>query len=139
MLPRGIRNNNPLNIRVGNKWVGEVKSPTDPSFEQFSCMPYGLRAAFIILRRYIDVYKLNTISKIVSRWAPSSENNTLAYIRRVSLSMNYDADAPISFNDKPRMIALVKAMCTVECGCVESDCQVDKVDIEAGYILAAYL
>lgn len=134
MLPRGIRNYNPLNIRVGNKWIGEVKKPTDPSFEQFSCMPYGLRAAFIILRRYIEVYKLNTISKIVSRWAPSSENNTLAYIRRVSELMKYDADAPISFNDKPRMIALVKAMCTVECGV-----PVDHVDIEAGYILAAYL
>lgn len=134
MLPRGIRNNNPLNIRVGNKWVGEVKSPTDPSFEQFTCMPYGLRAAFIILRRYIEVYKLNTISKIVSRWAPDSENNTLAYIGRVSALMEYDADAPISFNDKPRMIALVKGMCYVECSC-----PVDNVDIEAGYILAAYL
>ena len=74
MLPRGIRNNNPLNIRIGNKWVGEVKSPTDPSFEQFSCMPYGLRAAFIILRRYIEVYKLNTISKIVSRYYKSIVN-----------------------------------------------------------------
>lgn len=134
MLPRGIRNNNPLNIRVGNKWVGEVKSPTDPSFEQFTCMPYGLRAAFIVLRRYIEVYKLNTISRIVSRWAPNSENNTLAYIRRVSALMEYDADAPISFNDKPRMIALVKAMCTIECGY-----PVDNVDIEAGYILATYL
>lgn len=134
MLPRGIRNNNPLNIRVGNKWVGEVKKPTDPSFEQFSCMPYGLRAAFIILRRYIEVYKLNTISKIVSRWAPDSENNTLAYIRRVTTLMEYDADAPISYHNKQRMIALVKAMCTVECGC-----PVDDVDIEAGYILADYL
>lgn len=134
MLPRGIRNNNPLNIRVGNKWVGEVKKPTDPSFEQFSCMPYGLRAAFVILHRYIDVYKLNTISKIVSRWAPNSENNTLAYIRRVSELMKYDADAPIYYDNKPRMIALVKAMCTVECGY-----PVDSIDIEAGYILAAYL
>lgn len=134
MLPRGIRNNNPLNIRVGNKWVGEVKKPTDPSFEQFSCMPYGLRAAFVILHRYIDVYKLNTISKIVSRWAPKSENNTLAYIRRVSALMEYDADAPICFDNKPRMIALVKAMCTVECGF-----PVDNIDIEAGYILATYL
>lgn len=134
MLPRGIRNNNPLNIRVGNKWVGEVKSPTDPSFEQFTCMPYGLRAAFIILRRYIEVYKLNTISKIVSRWAPSSENNTLAYIRRVSAMMKYDADAPISYHNKQRMIALIKAMSTVECGV-----PVDNVDIEAGYILAGHL
>lgn len=134
MLPRGIRNNNPLNIRVGNKWVGEVQSPTDPAFEQFTCIPYGLRAAFIILRRYILEYKLNTISKIVSRWAPSSENNTLAYISRVSELMKYDADAPIYFDNKPKMIALVKAMVQVECGC-----PVDDVDIKAGYILADQL
>ena len=134
MLPRGIRNNNPLNIRVGNTWVGEVQSPTDPAFEQFTCMPYGLRAAFVVLRRYIDVYKLNTISKIVSRWAPNSENNTLAYIRRVSASMEYDADAPISYQDKQKMFDMVKAMVQVECGRA-----VDDVDIEAGYILAQYL
>lgn len=134
MLPRGIRNNNPLNIRVGNKWVGEVQDPTDPAFEQFTCMPYGLRAAFVVLRRYIDVYKLNTISRIVSRWAPNSENNTLAYIRRVSNSMKYDADAPLSYQDKQKMFAMVKAMVQVECGRA-----VDDVDIEAGYILAQYL
>jgi len=132
--PRGIRNNNPLNIRVGNKWVGEVQDHTDPAFEQFSCMPYGLRAAFIILRRYILEYKLDTISKIVSRWAPSSENNTLAYIRRVSASMKYDADATISYHDKQKMFALIKAMVQVECGR-----PVDDVDIEAGYVLAQYL
>lgn len=132
--PRGIRNNNPLNIRVGNKWVGEVKDHTDPTFEQFTCMPYGLRAAFIILRKYILVYKLNTISKIVSRWAPTSENNTLAYIRRVSDLMKYAADAPISYHDKQRMFDLVKAMSHVECGR-----PVDDIDIQAGYILADHL
>lgn len=134
MLPRGISNNNPLNIRVGNQWVGEVQSPTDPAFEQFTCMPYGLRAAFVLLRRYIDVYKLNTISKIVCRWAPSSENNTLAYIRRVSDSMKYDADAPLSYQDKQKMFALVKAMVQVECGRA-----IDDIDIKAGYILADHL
>lgn len=134
MLPRGIRNNNPLNIRVGNKWIGEVKSPTDPTFEQFTCMPYGLRAAFIILRRYILDYKLNTISKIVSRWAPNSENNTIAYIRRVADSMKFDADAPLSYNDKQKMFALVKSMVQVECGWA-----VDDIDIKAGYILADHL
>lgn len=131
MLPRGIRNNNPLNIRVGNQWVGEVKDHTDPDFEQFTCMPYGLRAAFIILRRYMNTYKLDTISKIVSRWAPKSENNTLAYIRRVSDSMKYDAGAPILYQDKQKMFALVKAMVQVECGRA-----VDDIDIKAGYILA---
>mgnify|MGYP007032335315 CR=1 FL=1 len=37
-LPRGIRNNNPLNIRIGNVWLGEVQSPDDPEFEQFVSM-----------------------------------------------------------------------------------------------------
>lgn len=57
IIPRGIRNNNPLNIKIGNNWLGEVTDPTDPIFEQFVSMKYGLRAAFIILRRYIRVYK----------------------------------------------------------------------------------
>ena len=30
---RGIRNNNPLNIRVGNDWQGERKPNTDGAFE----------------------------------------------------------------------------------------------------------
>jgi hypothetical protein len=34
--PRGIRNNNPLNIRIGNDWQGERKPNTDGAFEQFA-------------------------------------------------------------------------------------------------------
>ena len=40
-IPRGIRNNNPLNIRVGNNWKGEVSQPTDHTFEQFTEMKWG--------------------------------------------------------------------------------------------------
>ena len=83
IVPRGIRNNNPLNIRVGNHWLGEVEHPSDNEFEQFVCIHYGLRAAFVLLRRYIERYGLNTIPDIISRWAPSSENNTSAYIEKV--------------------------------------------------------
>ena len=32
-VPRGIRNNNPLNIRKGNNWQGERHPQTDPAFE----------------------------------------------------------------------------------------------------------
>lgn len=116
MLPRGIRNNNPLNIRIGSKWKGEVEYPTDSDFEQFTCMHYGLRAGFILLRRYIERYHLDTITEIISRWAPGTENNTRAYINRVCDRVGISALEKISFNDRKTMIALVDAMVLNECG-----------------------
>lgn len=114
--PRGIRNNNPLNIRIGNTWLGERPNPTDPAFEEFVTMEYGLRAAFIILRRYIRRYKKNTISSIVSTWAPASENNTLKYIDRVVQMTHLSPDEPIDYYDRDTMCKLVAAMAQVECG-----------------------
>lgn len=130
-IPRGIRNNNPLNIRIGNVWLGEVATPTDPEFEQFVGMEYGLRAGFVLLRRYIRHYGKNTIRAIISTWAPSSENNTEAYIQRVASSMNLDADTTIRYEDEKTMCQLVAAMCLVECGQ-----KVDSAKIEKGYKLA---
>lgn len=116
MKPRGIRNNNPLNIRVGNAWLGEVAKPTDTEFEQFVSLTYGLRAGFILLRRYIRRYKLDTIRKIVSRWAPSSENKTADYIEGVARISGLHPDEPLSFNCPEQMQALVAAMVVVENG-----------------------
>lgn len=115
-IPRGIRNNNPLNIRIGNTWLGEVTNPTDNEFEQFVHVCYGLRAGFILLKRYINRYKLNTIEKIISRWAPHNENNTRSYINQVARSMNMDPDTPLLYEDKNRMCALVYEMVYVENG-----------------------
>lgn len=114
--PRGVRNNNPLNIRIGNTWLGERPNPTDPAFEEFVTMEYGLRAAFLILRRYIRRYKKNTISSIVSTWAPASENNTLKYIDRVSQMTHLSPTEIIDYNDRETMCKLVAAMAQVECG-----------------------
>lgn len=115
-IPRGIRNNNPLNIRIGNTWLGEVTDPTDNEFEQFVHVCYGLRAGFILLKRYINRYKLNTIEKIISRWAPHNENNTRAYINQIAKSMNIAPDTPLLYEDKNRMCALVYEMVYVENG-----------------------
>lgn len=115
-LPRGLRNNNPLNIRIGNSWVGEVDNPTDKEFEQFKSIEFGLRAGFILLYRYMTRYKLNTINEIIPRWAPSNENNTEAYIKsvvRFSMLLRHQA---LSFTDKDTMCRLVSAMVLVECG-----------------------
>lgn len=115
-LPRGIRNNNPLNIRIGNTWLGEVPRPTDKAFEQFVQMEYGIRAGFVILRRYIRRYNRRTITDIVSAWAPSNENNTKAYIETVSRLTGIPADKELKYEDMDTMVKLVDAMIQVECG-----------------------
>lgn len=115
-IPRGIRNNNPLNIRIGNTWLGEVTNPSDNEFEQFIHISYGLRAGFILLKRYINRYKLNTIEKIVSRWAPHNENNTRLYIEHVAKRMNISPDKPLLYEDQDTMCALVYEMVYEENG-----------------------
>lgn len=114
--PRGIRNNNPLNIRIGNTWLGEVPNPTDSEFEQFVSVRFGLRAAFVILRRYIRRYRRNTPAKIIRAWAPAVENNTQRYIEVVCKRSLIAPDEVIDYADKNTMVRLVKAMAFVECG-----------------------
>ena len=131
MIPRGIRNNNPLNIRVGNVWLGEVKNPTDPHFEQFYSMEYGLRAGFILLRRYIRHYKRQTIEDIISSWAPSNENNTKAYIDTVVKVSGIPSNRILHYSDKETICKLVDAMCFVENGA-----HVSMEKISKGYDIA---
>lgn len=131
LQPRGIRNNNPLNIRTGNTWLGERKNPTDPDFEEFVSMEYGIRAAFLILKRYIRRYGKNTVSAIISTWAPSTENDTLKYIDTVCAKTGLTPTQPIAFENKATMCKLVSAMAFIECGQ-----PIDYEVIEKGYSLA---
>ena len=109
-LPRGIRNNNPLNIRIGNSWIGEVACPDDNEFEQFCSPRWGLRAAFIILRRYIKRYHLNTVELIVSRWAPRPENDLESYVDAVVLTSGIKHGDIIQFENREQMVSLVASM-----------------------------
>lgn len=119
-LPRGIRNNNPLNIRKSNtQWVGERPYldgvQMDGQFCQFIEMKYGWRAAFKLLRKYINSYKCNTVRKIISRWAPASENNTENYIQWVAQRIGAYADEIIGYSE-PAIILIAAAMCEMENG-----------------------
>jgi len=120
MLPRGIRNNNPLNIRRSkDQWQGLSKTQGDRSFCQFETLEYGWRAAFYLLTRtYYHKYRLYTIRGIVSRWAPPSENNTEAYIANVSRLTGIDPDEPLGIpSEKPsRWMMLGLAMAIQENG-----------------------
>ena len=120
-LPRGIRNNNPLNIRKGNNWKGEVSSSTDGEFEQFVSMQWGIRAGFKILKNYMTGYggrvkALTNIHDIIHRWAPPSENNCRAYIDSVCRFSGLHEFERLQFGDRNKMLALVDGMIRVECG-----------------------
>ena len=81
---RGLRNNNPGNIRLGKTpFKGEIAGG-DKAFRKFENIIYGYRAMMIILHRYYFVYHLRTITQIIRRWAPENENNTQAYINKVA-------------------------------------------------------
>lgn len=114
--PRGIRNNNPLNIRIGNVWLGEVQCPTDPDFEQFISMAYGIRAAFVLLRRYIKHYHRTTIPAVIAAWAPASENNVAAYCNTIYKLTGFSETTQLIFEDDAQMVNLVDAMIVHECG-----------------------
>ncbi len=130
-LPRGYRNNNPLNIRISSSaWKGKVSPNTDGAFEQFVTMAYGFRAAFVLIRTYITKYGCDTIRKIISRWAPSSENNTAQYISHVAQWSGINADTVISPADKSTLVKIVYAMAKVENGYYPS-----MNDIEQGWNL----
>ena len=120
MIPRGIRNNNPLNVRRSkDKWQGLRAVQTDAEFCQFETMAYGWRAAFVLLTRtYYHTYRLYTIRAIISRWAPPNENNTKRYIENVSRLTGITPDEPLGIpSEKPaRWIMVGAAMAIQECG-----------------------
>ena len=115
-LPRGLRNNNPGNIRRNSDvFQGEVNPSRDQQFKQFKTMAYGYRAMFKILSNYYRKYSLTTIRKIIGRWAPENENNTAAYVSLVSSYSGIGPDDLISF-DREQMIRIVAGMSRVENG-----------------------
>lgn len=130
--PRGIRNNNPGNIRNSerNDWKGEVSKADkkDQAFEEFETMSDGVRAMMRLLQKYQRLYNLHTVKEIVERWAPRNENNTAAYVRTVCKEMQMPECCGLDLTDKGTMWALVDAMCYVENGV-----HIDMADIEAGW------
>ena len=115
---RGMRNNNLLNIRINSdKFQGEVIPSGDKAFKQFETAAYGYRAAFKILRTHIGKYGLNTIRKMITRWAPPEDgNHTKNYIQVVSERSGIPADDPVYADNREMMIRIVAAMSFVENG-----------------------
>ena len=142
-MKRGIRNNNPLNIRhSADQWQGVREEQTDKSFVQFKSMAYGYRAAWKTLQSYYNRFcrqgKAFTVRSIISRWAPPNENHTEAYIRTV-LQLSGIGEEEILFSPNKvgsyaRLSGMLAAMTVMENGI-----RMKEVDTEAiyqGYKLA---
>jgi hypothetical protein len=115
-MARGLRNNNPGNIRHnGDKFQGEVQPSQDKAFKQFESMAYGYRAMFVTLGTYLNRGK-NTIEKIITSWAPPNENNTGSYISNVARLSGVDKDKVLTANSGGDYINIVAAMSRIENG-----------------------
>jgi hypothetical protein len=144
MLPRGIRNNNPLNIRLNpeNRWQGRVspKLNSDSAFEQFQDPVMGLRAAAVLLITHYDRRHLDTIRKLVEVWAPPNENDTEAYARCVAEESGFGIDEPLDLHDYACLRPILTAMIRVKNGRQPyTDAQIDAALVRAGVIAAAAL
>ena len=142
-MNRGIRNNNPLNIRhSADRWLGAREVQTDGSFVQFESMTYGYRAVWKTLQSYYNRFcqqgKPFSVQNIISRWAPPSENNTEAYIRFVlrlsGLGGKENLLPPSNVASYGKLSCLIAAMTCMECGIPLT--QVDMEAICRGYRLA---
>ena len=125
METRGIRNNNPLNIRhSADRWQGVWDKQTDKSFVQFKSMAYGYRAAWKTLQSYYNRFyaqsRVFTVRNIIGRWAPPKENDTEAYIHSVlklsSIGGKENLLPPENVNSYARLSKMIAAMTCIECG-----------------------
>lgn len=118
MVARGIHNNNPGNIRKGGSvpWKGLAAEQTDSAFLQFKSPFWGLRALARILVNYQQAHGLNTVRKIINRWAPPNENNTDAYVAAVSAAVGVEPDDSLGTQNLGFLVALVEAIVQHENG-----------------------
>ena len=127
-MTRGLRNNNPLNIRrSADRWEGTATTQTDKSFVQFKTLAYGYRAAWKTLDTYCLRFRrerrVYNVRNIIARWAPPAENDTDAYVRAVvrlsGLGGNENIPRPHRYRNFERLqrtALLIAAMTCVECG-----------------------
>lgn len=114
-LTRGLRNNNPGNlVRTNIAWQGKVKS-TDSRFEQFQNIHFGLRAMYKDLINDINKGK-NTVSQLISEYAPNFENDTQLYINKVAQKLGVAPNQKITKINVEFLVLLGRAIVNHENG-----------------------
>lgn len=126
-IPRGVRNNNPGNIVYSkyNQWEGQIGKESNGGFVVFKSPLYGIRAMVVL----IGVYKkqgIVTVHSLISKYSPSKENNTKAYIKYICKKLKIKPNQHLKY-DKNNLKKLIKAIIYYENGVQPySDRQVEK-------------
>ena len=124
--PRGIRNNNPLNIDYSprNHWKGKLPKAenTDSRFEQFIAPEFGIRAGAVLIRNHYRKRGADTIWKLIHIWAPPTDeapednNPTAEYARFVADEAGYGVHETVDLRQFETMEPTVRAMIQFEQG-----------------------
>lgn len=111
---RGVRNKNPGNIdyNPANQWQGQLKPDLgiEKRFARFDTPENGIRALGKVLLTYQRKHGLKTVKAIISRWAPSGENDTAAYVRAVEANTSTRPGVEIDLTQASVMRGFVKAI-----------------------------
>lgn len=116
-IPRGMRNNNPLNIEAGNFTASQPGfSGSDGRFARFETPDQGFSAAEHLLASY-GGRGINTVAGVINRWAPASDNNPVnAYAGSVASALGIRPNDRIDLNDPQIRSKLADAMARFENG-----------------------
>lgn len=109
---RGIRNNNPGNIRynAANQWQGQTGQDA-AGFCTFDTPENGVRAIAVILKNYSRHYGLNTVDGIARRWSATDQE---AYVTNVSAALGVGPYDTISLDDASTLTTFVDAIIVQE-------------------------
>ncbi|MEM8027415.1 hypothetical protein Q4R25_12660 [Morganella morganii] len=112
---RGVRNNNPGNIRKSKDvWVGQTGN--DGAFVTFATPAHGIRATGRNLLSYARQGYV-TPEQIITRWAPpEDDNDTEGYIKFVSEYLNVPRDTRLDLTDLNTLTRLSMAIMIKENG-----------------------
>ncbi|MCW3480033.1 hypothetical protein OL229_10780 [Neisseriaceae bacterium JH1-16] len=111
---RGVRNNNPGNIRSGrDNWLGKIGD--DGAFAKFLSPEYGLRAMAMNLRTRARKNG-STVQDVVGAWAPPNENKTADYISFVSSQMGVRPGQKLDLSDRDTIGKMMRSMIQFENG-----------------------
>ncbi|PZW76591.1 hypothetical protein DFS21_11043 [Pseudomonas sp. 2848] len=113
---RGVRNNNPGNIDYNprNAWQGQLGvevGVAKPRFARFDSPENGIRALGKLLINYrgkdgmpgVGKPGIDTPIEFISRWAPSTENNTTAYAQAIAKRLGVGVRDSIDISN-PRVL-----------------------------------
>jgi hypothetical protein len=117
-LPRGIRLNNPGNLR--NAVGPDTKTRIVEGFASFATLSEGTSNLFWLIHNYSTHLGLSTLPAFIARYAPASENDLAAYTRAMVQRLHVNPlkvqTADLALTDAWRAIDFARALIFVENG-----------------------